>query len=118
MISLISSGVEENVSNEIRGISSGFTSQTRSSVSLAIDAASSSFMSLKLLKCSYFPKINDDYGALCCASLRKSLKNKSIRGSKELSHVVLFDSIPNGVYAIDSNSFDKYKREYILKSCP
>ncbi len=50
---------------------------------------------------SYFPKINDDYGALCCASLRKSLKNKSIRGSKELSHVVLFDSIPNGVYAID-----------------
>lgn len=50
---------------------------------------------------SYFPKINDDYGALCCASLRKSLKNKSIRGSKELSHVVLFDSIPNEVYAID-----------------
>lgn len=50
---------------------------------------------------SYFPKINAEYGALCCSSLRKSLKNKNIRGSKELSHVVLFDSIPNGMYAID-----------------
>lgn len=50
---------------------------------------------------SYFPKINEEYGALCCSSLRKTLKNKNIRGSKELSHIVLFDSIPNGMYAID-----------------
>jgi hypothetical protein len=60
---------------------------------------------------SYFPKINNEYGALCCASLRKTLKNKNIRGSKELSHVVLFDSIPDGVYAIDlirSNHFKNY----------
>lgn len=61
---------------------------------------------------SYFPKINDTYSALCCSTLRKSLKKKSIRGSKELSHFVLFDNIPDGMYAVDliaAKHFDGFK---------
>ena len=65
-----------------------------------------------ILSFSYLPKINERYSALCCSSLRSSLKDKNIRGSKELSHMVMFDSIPDGFYAIDMISaayFKKYK---------
>lgn len=70
---------------------------------------------------SYFPKINDEYGAFCCASLRKTLKNRSIRGNKELSHVVLFDSMPKDFYAIDlikSRYFKQYNDIRLDETAP
>ena len=72
-----------------------------------------------ILSFSYLPKINERYSALCCSSLRSSLKDKNIRGSKELSHMVMFDSIPDGFYAIDMISaayFKKYKDIQIEES--
>lgn len=63
-----------------------------------------------ILSFSYLPKINERYSALCCSSLRSSLKDKNIRGSKELSHMVMFDSIPDGFYAIDMISADYFKK--------
>lgn len=62
-----------------------------------------------ILSFSYLPQINDRCSALCCSSLRPSLKNKNIRGSKELSHLVMFDSIPDGFYVIDMMRSDYFK---------
>lgn len=62
-----------------------------------------------ILSFSYLPQINDRCSALCCSSLRPSLKNRNIRGSKELSHLVMFDSIPDGFYVIDMMRSDYFK---------
>lgn len=62
-----------------------------------------------ILSFSYLPKINERYSALCCSSLRSSLKDKNIRGSKELSHLVMFDGMPDGFYVIDMMRSDYFK---------
>ncbi len=50
---------------------------------------------------TYLPSKGKGYSAFSCATLRKSLKNKSIRGSKELSHVLVFDNIEEDFYIVD-----------------
>lgn len=60
---------------------------------------------------SYLPKRDGEYGVFACASLRKSLKRKNIRGSKELTHALVFDGVPSDFYVIDlmkSRRFSQY----------
>ena len=60
---------------------------------------------------SYLPPKKGNYGVFSCASLRKSLISKSIRGSKELTHAFVFDSVPSDFYVIDlmkSRRFNQY----------
>ena len=65
---------------------------------------------------SYYPKngdygkFNNRYNALCCASLRKKVKDRSIRGGKELTHIILFDNIPDDFYAIDMIGSSHFKK--------
>lgn len=61
---------------------------------------------------TYLPAINGGYSAFSCASLRKSLRNKSIRGSKELSHVIVFNEVKEDFYVVDmlkSKHFEPFK---------
>ena len=50
---------------------------------------------------TYLPAKSREWSVFSCASLRNSLKDKHIRGSKELSHVLVFNNIREGFYAID-----------------
>lgn len=50
---------------------------------------------------TYLPLNTDGYGAFSCASLRRSLRDKNIRGSKELSHVIVFNEVKDDFYVVD-----------------
>lgn len=54
-----------------------------------------------LLSYTYLPAKKVNYNTFSCASLRGSLRNKNIRGSKELSHVIVFDEIKEDFYVVD-----------------
>ena len=61
---------------------------------------------------TYLPAKNGGYSAFSCASLRKSLRNKNIRGSKELSHVIAFNEVKKDFYVVDllkSKYFEPFK---------
>ncbi len=65
-----------------------------------------------MLSYTYLPAQNGEYGAFSCASLRETLKDKSIRGSKELSHVIAFNEVKEGFYFVDMfnhRRFSEYK---------
>ncbi|MBQ7761361.1 MAG: Rab5-interacting family protein [Clostridia bacterium] len=65
-----------------------------------------------LMSYTYLPTRNGGYNTFSCASLRKSLRNKSIRGSKELTHVITFDEIDEDFYVVDMvkhSYFSKHK---------
>ena len=49
----------------------------------------------------YLPLNNGGYGVFSCASLRRSLRDKNIRGSKELSHVIVFNEVQDDFYVVD-----------------
>lgn len=60
---------------------------------------------------AYYPRIRENKYALCCFSLRKSLKeDRKIRGSKELNHLILFDDIPKDFYVIDMIKSEHFKQ--------
>lgn len=66
----------------------------------------------RLMSYVYVPKVKGDYNAFICASLRESLRDKSIRGSKELTHLIAFDEIKEDFYVVDMvghHYFDKHK---------
>lgn len=50
----------------------------------------------------YIPDSRAGFKAVVArTSMRASLKDKSVRGHKELTHAALFDSLPKDVYAVD-----------------
>ena len=66
----------------------------------------------------YTPKFASDptYGVIRCSTLRKSLKNSHLRGTKELSHFILFDKMPSETYAIDIVGSSHFVRDIALES--
>ncbi len=68
--------------------------------------------SFDLSSYTYLPANSGGYGVFSCASLRKSLRSKNIRGSKELTHALAFDSIEEDFYVVDlcgGSRFSRYR---------
>ncbi|MBQ8352306.1 MAG: hypothetical protein IJY34_00780 [Clostridia bacterium] len=68
--------------------------------------------SFDLSSYTYLPARSGSYGVFSCASLRKSLRSKNIRGSKELTHALAFDKVEEDFYAVDlcgGSRFSRYR---------
>ena len=81
----------------------------RNGVSLYSKNAEPSF---DLMSYTYLPAKNGQYNAFSCASLRRSLRDKNIRGSKELTLIIAFDETKDDFYVVDMlkhNYYSKYK---------